>query len=190
MYYTSVAFTHNTLKMPSIEIERDDPISSLDVNEINLEDNLMSSLSPNSPTCSIGERTSQCLDIHNPHTLMIEPNTLHYSKFMERRSYAVNCVCKFFFHCFDKRNSIAKKVKTEKIMRACKTTLSSIYWELPLIILQFCSLSNPDSEIIYKIVWIDLVCNLNLGINLWDMIFLFLFTWSMYLTWWFAKVNL
>ena len=104
----------NLLKMPSIEIEGDGPIGSLDVNEFNLKDNLMSILSPNSPNSSIGEQTPQCLDIHNPRTLMIEPNTPHYSKFMERRSYAVNCVCTFFFHCFDKRNNVAKEAQNQK----------------------------------------------------------------------------
>ena len=104
----------NLLKMPSIETEGEDPIGSLDANEINLKDNLMSTLSPNSLNSSTDQQTFQCLNIHSPRTLLIEPNTQHYSKFMERRSYAVNCVCTFFFHCFDKRNSIAKEAQNQE----------------------------------------------------------------------------
>ena len=66
----------NLLKMPSIETEGEDPIGSIDVNEINLKDNLMSILSPNSLNSSTDQQTSQCLNIHNPRTLLIHGKAL------------------------------------------------------------------------------------------------------------------
>ena len=78
----------------------------------NIKTHLMKILSPNLATDQQPNENSP--NFHCSRSLNLKPGTHAFTTFQKRRSYAVNCVCTFFLHCFEERLRMTDSMRKTK----------------------------------------------------------------------------
>ena len=93
----------NLEKTPDIKINEVQTIhNEISLNTNNFKSKLMAILSPNHSNYT-QQQNDLTTNIHSAQSLEITPSSPAFASFQKRRSYAVNCVCTFFLHCFEER---------------------------------------------------------------------------------------
>ncbi len=81
----------------------------------NIKTYLMNILSPNSPNSVTDHQPNeQSTNFHCSRSLHLIPVSNAFISFQKRRSYAVNCICTFFLHCFEEKLKMSDSVRRSK----------------------------------------------------------------------------